>query len=176
MTVEVNYKCDNCGFCCNRLLVDRQGVRKGLPLLPEETEVFEAECVKPAIALGDNLDDIEVRLYQLTLNSCPYRTHGGCSIWVYRPTICRAYPVLPVITTGNRVVLSYDFACSALEKYRGVYPGDNIPWNYSSIAREAKNARKLSEVTLRALENVDRAWFYDLASDGWVPFSRLLGA
>ena len=174
MTEEVSYKCANCGKCCNRLLIDRQGVRKGLPLLPNEIELFKPVNIIPAIALGDNVNSLEILMYQMTLNSCPHWMHGGCGIWVYRPTICRAYPVLPVMTTGNRVVLSYDLECTSLKRYQGIYKGSKIPWKYESISREAKNARKLSLVTLKALEEHERAWFYDLTSKDWVPFSKLL--
>ena len=145
-----------------------------MPLLPDEVEIFEEAQVKPAIGIGINpeSDDFEVILYQMTENSCPHHVKEGCSMWVFRATVCRAYPVMPLINSDRSVVLSYDFACTALKNYRGKYPGDKVPWDMDSINREAKNARKLSRVTERVMSEFDRAWIYDLISDSWLPFSQ----
>jgi len=175
LTVKVRYKCLNCGICCNRLLIDRQGVRKGLPLLPDEVDIFEPEKVKPAIGIGVAPDDgdFEIILYQMTENSCPHHVKDGCSMWVFRATVCRAYPVMPVINSDRSVVLAYDFSCTALEKYQSKYPDDKIPWEIDSISREAKNARKLSSVTERVISEIDQAWIFDLNTEKWYPFSQL---
>ena len=175
MTVKVRYKCLNCGICCNRLLIDRQGIRKGLPLLPDEVEIFDESHVKPAMGIGTSpdSDDFEVIMYQMTENSCPHHVKGGCSMWVFRATVCRAYPVMPVINPDHSVVLSYDFACTAIADHMGKYSGDRIPWDLDSINREAKNARKLSRVTERVMSEFERAWIFDLLSGEWLPFSQL---
>lgn len=175
MTVKIKYKCLNCGICCNRLLIDRQGIRKGLPLLPVERYLFEPDKVKPAIGIGNNpkSNDFEIILYQMIENSCPHHINEGCTIWVFRATVCRAYPVMPVINPSLSVILTYDFSCTALEKYKDRYPDDQIPWDMDSINRETKNARKLSHVTERVVSELDRAWIYDLIFDKWLPFSKL---
>jgi len=94
-------------------------------------------------------------------------------MWVFRATVCRAYPVMPVINLNLSVILAYDFACTALEKYKDRYPDDQIPWDMDSISREAKNARKLSHVTEKLVSELDRAWIYDLISEKWCPFKQL---
>ena len=125
------------------------------------------------IGTSPDSDDFEVIMYQMTENSCPHHVKGGCSMWVFRATVCRAYPVMPVINTDRSVVLSYDFACTAIADHKGKFPGDRISWDLDSINREAKNARKLSRVTERVMSEFERAWIFDLLSGEWLPFSQL---
>ena len=57
MPEPIVYHCINCGVCCNRLLIDRQEVRKGLPLLPDEVELFRKAQIRPAYGVGASLKD-----------------------------------------------------------------------------------------------------------------------
>ena len=175
---EVAYRCDNCGECCKRLLIDRQGVRKGLPLLPEERNLFSGDLVKPGFGVGPDpeADDFKVFSYQLTVNECPHRVKGGCGVWVFRPAICRAYPVVPVITQGGAVVKVYDLACSAISSLSGAHPEERIHLEPSSIRGEVKSCSRVAEITRRALEEPGSTWFYDLKTGKWIHFTEMLEA
>lgn len=174
---KVFYRCVNCGECCERLLIDRQGVRKGLPLLPDERELFRESQIKPGIGIGENPGDkgFKVISYQMTENACPHRRLGGCTVWASRPTVCRAYPFMPTITQGGLVIKQYDLLCNALRGLTERVPGESVHFEPRSVAREMEAAEELSKVTLRAMENLDKAWFYDLETESWVPFRSLLG-
>jgi Fe-S-cluster containining protein len=173
----IDYGCVNCGVCCGRLLIDRQGVRKGLPLLPGETEIFTKDQVRPAYGVGESPRDPGFRViaYQMRLNGCPHRRLGGCTMHAYRPAICRSYPYVPVITQGRRIVKTLDMTCTALKEYIGKYPEDSVPVLASSVATEAEYYPAVARITERLLENVDESWCYNLKTGRWVPFGRMLG-
>ena len=176
MREPIIYHCINCGVCCNRLLIDRQEVRKGLPLLPGEVELFRKDHIRPAYGVGASPKDpgFEVIAYQMRLNKCPHREFGGCMMHAYRPSICRSYPFVPVISQGLRVVKTFDMTCTALKDRVGDYAEDSIPIQAASVEVENANYPAIAAITERLLENVDDAWFYNLKTGRWVPFRRLL--
>ena len=176
MSGAVRYKCLNCGECCNRLLIDRQGVRKGLTLLPGETELFREDRIRPGYGIGVDPGEagFEMITYQMSENACPHRQRGGCCAWSYRPAICRAYPFMPVITQGRTVLRVYDLACTALKGYIRRCPNDALNFDPESVRDEVAYCDELSRITQRLLDNPGRAWFYDLRTEGWVRFESML--
>jgi Fe-S-cluster containining protein len=172
----IAYRCINCGVCCDRLLIDRQGIRKGLPLLLEETEIFPKKLVRPAYGLGKSPMDsgFKVIAYQMRLMSCPHRRLGGCIMHAYRPAICRSYPFVPIITQGRRIVKTLDMTCTALKDYLGKYPEDSVPVLTSSVETEAEYYPKIAHITEQLLEDVDESWCYNLKTGKWVPFRQML--
>ena len=92
----------------------------------------------------------------------------------YRPSICRSYPFVPVISQGLRVVKTFDMTCTALKDRVGDYAEDSIPIQAASVEVENANYPAIAAITERLLENVDDAWFYNLKTGRWVPFRRLL--
>jgi Fe-S-cluster containining protein len=170
------YRCANCGVCCNRLLIDRQGVRKGLPLLPGEVELFRKGDVRPAYGVGRNPKDpsFEVIAYQMRRSSCPHRGLGGCFMHAYRPAICRSYPFVPVISQGLCVVKTFDMTCTALEALAEKYGAGLIPVDAASVEMENTYYPVIAAITERLLKNVDESWFYNLKTGRWVPLRYLL--
>jgi len=172
----VDYKCLNCGVCCESLLHDRQGVRKGLPLLPGETEIFLKSHIRPAYGIGSNPRDpgFEVIAYQMRLAHCPHRRLGGCDAHAYRPAVCRSYPYIPVISHGLRVVKTFDMTCTALAGARERYCGGMVPVLQSSVQTEAEIYPLVASLTERILMDVSHSWFYNLRTGRWVPLARML--
>ena len=111
----------------------------------------------------------------MTVNECPNKAKGGCGIWVFRPAICRAYPIVPVITQGGAVVKVYDLACSVISTMSGTHPEERIHLEPSSIRGEVENCSRVAEITRRALEDPERTWFYDLKTGKWIHFTEMLG-
>lgn len=146
-------------------------------MLPHEKEMFRESQIKPGIGIGENTGDSGFRIisYQMTENVCPHRRLGGCIVWASRPTVCRAYPFMPTITQGGLVIKQYDLLCRALSGLTERAHEEPVRFEPRSVAREMEAAEELSKFTLRAVESLDGAWFYDLKSDGWVPFRSLLG-
>ena len=176
MPDPIAYHCVNCGVCCNRLLIDRQGVRKGLPLLPGEVELFRKDHVRPAYGIGSGPRDPGFRViaYQMRLNTCPHRGLGGCFIHAYRPAICRSYPFVPVITQGHGIVKTFDMTCTALKDHVDEYPGGMVPVQSTSVEVENTYYPAVAAITEELLDDIDAAWFYNLKTGRWVPFRRLL--
>ncbi|OGD56121.1 hypothetical protein A3K78_09035 [Candidatus Bathyarchaeota archaeon RBG_13_52_12] len=178
MPEPITYKCINCGVCCNKLLIERQGVRKGLPLLPEEVDLFRKDHVKPGYGVGKSPRDLNFRIiaYQMRLNSCPHRRLGGCFMHAYRPAICRSYPLVPVIEQGNRVVKTFDMTCITLKDRIRDYPSGAVPVMASSLDVENEYYPLVAAITERLLKDLDEAWFYNLKTGRWVPFKEMLTA
>jgi Fe-S-cluster containining protein len=176
MPEPIDYRCANCGVCCNRLLIDRQGVRKGLPLLPHEIELFHKNQVRPAYGVGVNPKDpgFKIIAYQMRLNTCPHRKLGGCFMHAYRPSICGSYPFVPVISQGLAVVKTFDMTCTALKDHADEFPGGVIPIKSLSVEVENAYYPVIAAITEQLLRDVDSAWFYNLKTGRWVPFKRML--
>ena len=176
MSENIYYKCINCGECCNRLLLDRQGVTKGLPLLPDEIDLFRKSEVSLAYAIGNEPKDenFNVFAYQMNKMHCPHRKFGGCVIWAYRPAICRSYPLIPTINQNNEIIKTLDFTCTSLHKSKLNSNIDKIHLNVLSIQEENENYSKIAQLTLKLINNIDKAWFYDLHYKKWIPFNTML--
>jgi len=172
----IRFECLQCGECCRRLVFDRQGVRKGLPLFPDERHVFPEELVKPGLGIGSSPDDedFEIISYQMTEKVCPHLEDGRCGIWPRRAVMCRSYPFVPVITQGGYVIRECSFDCTALARLAGIQQATKLRFDPESVREELENVEKASEITRRAMENVDEAWFYDLKTDDWLPFREML--
>ena len=176
MPEPITYKCINCGFCCNHLLIERQGVRKGLPLLPEEIDLFRKDQVRPGYGVGKSPRDLDFKIiaYQMRLNSCPHRRLGGCSMHAYRPAICRSYPFVPVIEQDNRVVKTFDMTCTTLKDHIKDYPNNAVPVMASSLDVENEYYPQVAAITERLLKDLDEAWFYNLKTEQWTPFKKMM--
>jgi Fe-S-cluster containining protein len=174
----IHYHCINCGICCNRLLIERQGVHKGLPLLPTEIELFRRTHVRPAYGIGINPKDPGFRIvaYQMRLNRCPHRRLGGCFMHAYRPAICRSYPFVPVINQDHKVVKLLDMTCTTLKAHVNEYRDRVVPVDSSSVEVENAYYPIVAAITEQLLMHIDSAWFYNLKTGRWVPFRRLLNA
>jgi len=176
LSERIYYKCINCGECCNRLLIERQGVKKGLPLFPNETNLFKKSEISPAYGLGDDprKNDFKIFAYQMNKMICPHRKFGGCVIWSYRPAICRAYPLIPTINQNNEIIKTIDFTCTALYKLKSNFPQNNVHIDSFSIQEENENYPQITQITLKLLNNINEAWFFDLNKKKWIPFITML--
>jgi hypothetical protein len=94
----------------------------------------------------------------------------------YRPSICRSYPFVPVISQGLRIVKTLDMTCSALKYRVGDFPEEAVLVKSSSVEVENAYYPKVAGITERLLDDVDVSWFYNLKTGRWVPFRRLLGS
>ena len=176
MSESTYYKCINCGECCNRLLLDRQGVTKGLPLLPDEIDLFRKSEVSPAYAIGDDpkAGNFNVFAYQMNKMHCSHRKFGGCVIWAYRPAICRSYPLIPTINQNNEIIKTLDFTCTALHKNKLNSNLNKTHLNTLSIQEENENYPKIAQLTIKLVNNIDKAWFYDLHNNKWILFKTMI--
>jgi Fe-S-cluster containining protein len=173
---QISYQCINCGECCKKLLIERQGVLKGLPLLSEERILFRRDVVKPGFGLGTLPGEhgFTIISYQMTRAVCPNHAYGGCTVWINRPAICRAYPIVPMISQGLKIVKTFDMTCTALKDDAKKWDGVIVPLEPSSVESERTGYNQVVKITEQILSNVNHTWFYDLKTFNWVKFTEML--
>lgn len=173
---QISFHCINCGECCKKLLIERQGVLKGLPLFPEERILFRRDVVKPEFGIGTlpGENGFKIISYQMTRAVCPNHVYGGCTVWINRPAICRSYPIVPVISQGLKIVKIFDMTCNALQTYAKKWEGLIVPLEPSSVESERTGYSQVVKITERILSNIDHVWFFDLKTLSWVKFTEML--
>ena len=169
----VEFNCLQCGECCRRLLIDDKGLRKGLPLLPEERHLFPDSLIAPGIGIGSPGEPgVRVISHQMTEMVCPHLRESRCEIWSERPVVCRSYPYMPAITQGGYVTREFSLDCTSLRVEAGRRHG-SLELDEGSMTEELRSLAELSKITREAVENLGEAWVYDLKRRIWVPFESL---
>jgi hypothetical protein len=92
----------------------------------------------------------------------------------YHPAICRSYPYVPVISQGLSVVKTFEMTCTALKDHVAEFPEGMVPVQSSCVEVENAYYPAVAAITERLLEDVDKAWFYNLKTGRWVRFRGLL--
>lgn len=162
------FVCQRCGVCCRDLIQQDRGILRGLSLLPDETDLFPEELVKPYLGIGKrpHVAKFQVLAYQLASDSCLYLVENSCTRYDDRPTSCRQFPFSLDLDEDNEPLLGIDMNCPAAVEL--VNSSDGL-LEFS----DRDDAEKLLELKRKVLENPRRAWVYDLASMKWVRFDRL---
>ncbi len=149
---------------------------KGLPLLQEERILFRRDVVKPGFGIGPLPGEhgFKIISYQMTRAVCPNHSYGGCTVWINRPAICRAYPIVPVISQGKKIVKTFDMTCTALEHFAKNFDGAIVPLEPTSVESERTGYNHVVKITEQILLDIDNAWFYDLKTLSWIKFTEML--
>lgn len=97
--MTLRFECMRCGCCCNRIIVDYQGMTQGLSLLPGEEKLFAEfpDTILPYLAIRQprrRKSRIKIVSYQLVGEPCPLYdpAKNACKQYEKRPAVCRAYP------------------------------------------------------------------------------------
>ena len=162
------YDCKQCGNCCRDLIQNDRGILGGLPLLPEELNLFPEEIVKPYLGLGKRPYEsgFKVIAYQLTVDECPKLVENLCTMYETRPTTCRQFPFSLDIDEDNEQVLGIEMNCPAASEMV-----NNMEGTIEFTNRE--EVEKLFELSRKVTVNPRKAWVYDLGSIRWVRFDRI---
>lgn len=88
----VKFECLRCSHCCSNLLIESNGILRGLALTPEETNLFPVDHVFPSVGIGIYGQPKKVVTFQLDLSRCPHLEGSLCRIYDKRPIACRIYP------------------------------------------------------------------------------------
>ena len=165
----MSFVCRMCGKCCKDLVFHDNGILRGLTLLPEETKCFPEELVKPYFGIGKRPYDpkFKVLAYQLTTPDCPHLVEDKCTNYEERPVSCRQYPFSLDPDPEEVALLGVDMNCSAaVELVSGSDGRIEFP--------NKESAEKLLELKKKASENPRRSWLYDLGSEKWVRYDKLV--
>lgn len=172
----LDFKCLQCGKCCQNLIKNSQGTRKGISLLPRERGLFSEEIIKPQVGIGSKPTDKKFKIvaYQMIENSCPFLKNDKCAIHEKRPVACGAFPLYPniIIEGGLARVINMKIAphCTALEKRGITKEGEEAVFTRSSLKNEIHYFEELSRISYNILKSYRRAWIFDLSSDNWIRF------
>lgn len=102
------FKCLECGNCCERILVEVDGVHLGLCLHPGEETLFTEfpGAVVPCMGIKrPGRSRIKIVCNQLVMEPCPLfdRIMRRCIVYGHRPVNCRAYPFAFTMEGGHSV-------------------------------------------------------------------------
>jgi len=102
------FKCQECGRCCERIVVGNNGLCLGLSLYPGEETLFASfpDSVVPSIGLRrPGRSRIKIVSYQMIREPCPLydRIMKRCTMYKHRPTSCKSYPFSFVASGGHSV-------------------------------------------------------------------------
>lgn len=165
MAKTLRFQCQRCGFCCRHLLVDINGGKCTIFLLPSETKLFPKDLIKPLY--GSNTKGrsrprpATIIAYQLSTNVCPHiKQDNQCAIYKDRPLICQAYPL-----DGIGIMILHR-ECPRIAKF--VKEGEIIE---TVIAPEERKANTLlARYTWKHIGNP--VWYFDLKTQKWRTLPR----
>jgi len=157
----LRFKCGRCGYCCRHLLVDIEGGKGTIFLLPSETKLFPKELIKPLFGTGlkgrSRPRPAQFWSYQLNTNVCPHiKPDNNCAIYAKRPLICRAYPF-----EGGFGVIILHRECSTIAET--IKEGEIVE---TIVAPEEKQANDILVNYVRQHAG-SPLWHFDLKTQKW---------
>ena len=164
----MSFTCRQCGKCCRDLVFKDSGIIRGLTLLPEETNQFPQDQVRPYFGQGKRPFDpqFKVLAYQLTAMTCPHLENNKCSIYSSRPASCRQYPFSLDPDPEAGALLGVDMNCPAavelVSSSDGAIEFPDRDW-----------AEKLLALKKQVTDNPKKAWLHDLESEKWVRYDKI---
>ena len=157
------FKCKKCGTCCRNLFRDKQGIREGLLLTEQETQLFRSEMISPRLGIGMKEPQEIIILYQLNVNNCPHiNQKSECEIYDKRPLMCRAFPY-------DNVSREPSVECTAINSpYVDVY----LSSLYKAFEKEIEASNKMERYLRKRFNNNFqkgiKVWVYDLKTKKWI--------
>lgn len=164
------FECLKCGRCCERIVIEQEGIPVGLCLLPGEQKVFEAfpGVVVPYVGLRKRAGKlrVEVVCYQMVQAPCPLydRTRRQCTIYSHRPATCRAYPFSNIYNG-----YSVEQHCRWVKELGVVKPGETVVRGGDAQDEAVIEINHFfNSLHERMQRTGDRMVFYDVSSGVWL--------
>lgn len=162
------FECIKCGNCCRHLIADMGGLKLGLFLFPEETELFPSVVPKvPMWGFGlkgrSRPRPARIGVYQYPYEICWHINKDNlCNIYGKHPLICRAHP-LSIHFFGKPLSASLSAACSLAQEFsnKRMKLSEGFPEHILKANVE------LSNRFAQAAGDDDVAWIYDLKTRKW---------
>ena len=90
--VEVRFQCVNCGICCG----DTKEKTRHILLLKPEAEQISKGTLQPTTQFAVKIDNGKPYCYEMKKRTedrkCVFLENDLCTIYLFRPLICRFYP------------------------------------------------------------------------------------
>ena len=173
----VEFDCQNCGKCCEKLTHIEDGHTKSLTLTAEEAKHFPKDTIKPEFGYGTSPTDIRhIVSYQVSVEPCPHydAQKRKCDIYQQRPIICQRFPLTyDLYPQKARLVQKTD--CNFIEdtETRKGHPLDDYftqetfkaPNCWDALEKEYNWHRKVTANP----ENL-KIYHYDIKTNTWNPW------
>jgi len=154
---EIVFECKKCGTCCRDLLEDFDGIRKGLLLTANETNLFPSEMISPKMAIGVKKPE-KIIEYQLNVNVCPHlNERNECRIYYKRPLMCKAFPY----ESGT-----FSVKCKVFSHVKVGVPC-NAAFSLTEIEASEKLNRYIMNRFRKYVKKGSQLWEFDLATKKW---------
>ena len=114
----LRFHCAKCGLCCGNTK-ERQ---RHILLLPKEAQEIAAVTSKPISVFANIIDGKEPYTYEMKKtkenSACFFLADNLCSIYSFRPLICRFYPFELGKGESKEPQFSFTRECPGIEKGR----------------------------------------------------------
>jgi hypothetical protein len=114
----LRFHCTKCGLCCGNTK-ERQ---RHILLLPKEAQEIAAVTSKPISVFANIIDGKEPYTYEMKKtkenSACFFLADNLCSIYSFRPLICRFYPFELGKGESKEPQFSFTRECPGIEKGR----------------------------------------------------------
>ena len=118
----LRFQCTKCGLCCG----DTKETIRHVLLLLEEAEKIATVTSKPISSFANMINGKEPYTYEMKktkeIGACFFLEDNLCTIYSFRPLICRFYP----LELGKRETREYQFSytreCPGIDKGRILRP------------------------------------------------------
>ncbi len=169
------FKCQECGHCCGRIVIEQHGVRQGLCLRPGEETLFASfpGSVVPYIGIRrPGRARVKTVSYQMIREPCPLYDPitKRCTTYKHRPVACRSYPFSFLAGGGQ----SLEVTCSWAKAQKDVVFGKT---EIKAGAEQNLAAAKIAEFFIDLRSRMERTGYiqlmiYDVALGTWDELSR----
>jgi Fe-S-cluster containining protein len=115
---SARFECVKCGTCCG----DTKEKNRHILLLRTEAEQIAASTSQPISKFAAEIKDKEPYRYEMKKTvkdgKCVFLENNRCTIYSFRPLICRFYPFELKITQSQKYTFLYTDECKGINKGR----------------------------------------------------------
>jgi uncharacterized protein len=113
---EIRFSCNGCGLCCG----DTPKKSRHILLLPCEKEKIAKETGMPANQFSNEIKDKQPYYFEMKKTNdgkCVFLKNNQCTIYSFRPLICRFYPFQLTYDLGSeKHVFDFTLECPAINQ------------------------------------------------------------
>jgi Fe-S-cluster containining protein len=121
---NVHFQCTKCALCCG----DTKKRTRHILLLKKEAERISEATFKPVEEFSAQIEDHDSYVYEMKKTKkegkCFFLKEDLCTIYAFRPLICRFYPLQLKIIEDGKYRFSYTTECP------GIGQGEKLQESY----------------------------------------------
>ncbi len=174
----IDFYCQRCGLCCEKLFHAVHGIQKSISLTEEEAKQFPSNTIKPERGLGTSITDIRCIIsYQVSVEPCPHYDgiENKCNIYQNRPLTCQRFPLVyagdPFLAgVVEAIDCTFIAETESSKKYKlnGYFTEKNFKAPNCWEALEKEYDHQYDIELLATIDRLNR-YRYDLKTNTWHP-------